>query len=265
MPGSGAALVLSATMFAAAGSLAQSPQTASQIDKPVIYQIGDYLHINAAGPRPLLQAIDALQRKYGWVIDYEDPQYTTAPENPASRPSPPHRLHSMAQTAGNASGAFSLRFQLAEQGNAVPDEAKLLTALVNAYNDSNGAAEFKLLQQAGDRFAVVGVGVRDANGNVVSQHPILDLPITLAKAQKGAAEAISLISRQVSAESKIAISVHFDPALPQSTTAMIGGQDLPARQLLLAAVGVLGSKAYWRLLYEPQNKAYELNIRQLPR
>ena len=48
------------------------------IKKPLIYQIGQMVHINAAGSRPLLQAVDALQQKYAWIVDYEDPQYLSS-------------------------------------------------------------------------------------------------------------------------------------------------------------------------------------------
>ena len=54
------------------------PQPGAAIKKPLIYQIGQIVHINATGSRPLLQAVDALQEKYGWIVNYEDPQYPAA-------------------------------------------------------------------------------------------------------------------------------------------------------------------------------------------
>jgi hypothetical protein len=257
-----AAIVLSATLFAATISLAQPPQTQSDIDKPAIYQVGEYLHINASGPRPLLQAIEGLQQKYGWAIDYEDPQYLIAQENPAARTSPPHRLNSMARTGNAAGGGFSLRFQLTGPSGAAPAQDKLLAAVVDAYNQSNGAAEFKLLPQAGGRFAVVGVGARDASGSLVSQQPILDAPITLPSAQGTVVETISSICGQLSSQNKTPIAVHIDPALSQSMPAMIAGQTLPARKILSRAVATWGNKTYWQLLYDAQIKSYELNIRR---
>lgn len=255
-----AAFFLSATLFAATISFAQAQ---SDIDKPAIYQVGEYLHINASGPRPLLQAIEGLQQKYGWAIDYEDPQYLVAAENPSARPSPPHRLNSMARTGNAAGGGFSLRFQLTGPSGAAPAEGKLLTAVVDAYNQSNGAAEFKLMPQAGTRFAVVGIGARDASGSLVSQQPIFDTPITLPSAQRTVVETISLISGQLGSENKTPIAVHIDPALSQSMPAMIAAQPLPARKILSRAVATWGNKTYWQLLYDAQSKTYELNIRQL--
>ncbi len=53
-------------------------QARSELKKPLIYQIGTTVHINAYGPRPLLQTVEALQEKYGWLVDYEDPHYAPA-------------------------------------------------------------------------------------------------------------------------------------------------------------------------------------------
>ncbi len=240
-----------------------TPQSSPELARPAIYVVGDYLHINANGPRPLLQAINSLQQMYGWAIDYEEPQYINASFESAPRQFPPHRLRSMAQTGNHAGGGFSLQFNIAEYGNAPPDQTKLLTAVVNAYNESNGAAEFKLLNEAGSRFTIVGAGVRDTNGELVIQPAVLDQLITIPKSQRSVAETISLICNRVSMQSKVTISIHLDPALSPSTAAAIGGQSMPAREMLSEAVTALGSKAHWRLLYEDHSRTYTLNISQL--
>ena len=255
------ALVLSATLFAATSSLAQ--QQTSQIDKPAIYQIGEYLHINASGPRSLLQAVEAVQQKFGWAVDYEDPQYIVAPENPAARPSPPHRLRSMAQT-GNANGGFSLQFQLGANPNAAPDEQKLLAALVDAFNQSSSSAQFKLLPQKNGGFAIVGVEAQGANGQMVAQQPLLDLPITLSRRQRSAADAIAAIARELSQQSKLPVSTHLADNVSGSASAVIGGNAAPARELLAQALAALGGQAYWQLLYNADSKSYELNIKLAP-
>ena len=260
--GSAGVLVRCAAALIATTSLCQAPRQTSEIKKPLIYQIGQYLHINASGPRPLLQAVEAVQGKYGWVLDYEDPEYTTAPGGAASRPSPPHHLHSYAAGA-DAGDGFSLQFNVGADPNIPPDQQKFLTALVDAYNQSAGTAQFKLLKQQHNSFAIVGVAVQGANEQMIAQQPVLDLPITLVRASRNTADAIAAICHQVSRQSKLPISIHLAANASPSATAVIGGSAVPARELLSQALATMGDKAYWQLLYDGQNKSYDLDIKEL--
>lgn len=252
-----AAFAAIAMLFAASSSLAQ---TASHIKKPVIYQVGEYLHINAGGTRPLLQAVEAVQEKYGWAVDYEDPQYPQAPDNPTNRISPPHRLHSYA-TNGDANDSFSLQYKLGANPNSPPGEAKLLWALVDAFNQNASTAQFKLLQQENNRFAVVGVEVRGANEQMVAQQPLLDLPIALMPERRSAADAIAAICRELSQDSKLPVAPHVSANL--SGTVVLGGSAQPARELLFQVLAATASEAYWQLLYDAQGESYELNIKAI--
>jgi hypothetical protein len=240
-------------------SFAQAPQqTNPALKKPLIYQIGQVVHLNAGGPRPLLQAIDALQQKYGWVVDYEDPQYSAAVAGAANRPSPPNRRR--ANMVGNSENAFSVQFNVGPTPDSRPDEATVLTTVIDAYNQSGGAAEFKLLREHDAGFAVVGVGVRDINNEIASQQPVLDSPISLASERRSAGETIALICRKVSQASRVPISVNPAENLDGNAGVVVGGSSVPARTLLSRALLSRGEKLYWRLIYDAGGKNYVLSI-----
>jgi len=70
-------------------SPAAAPREAYLKDATISETAGT-VRINADSPRPLEQVLDALQRKYGWVVNYEDPQYVATAdyiENAGSDPS----------------------------------------------------------------------------------------------------------------------------------------------------------------------------------
>ena len=185
--------------------LAYAAQESSpELKKPTIFEIGEYVHINASGERPLLQAIDALQSKYGWTVDYEDPQYLSAPGINLSRPSPPNRRH--ANSSGRSENGFSVQIKIGPASNLSPDVASVLSTVVTAYNQSNGAGEFKLLKESAGRFSVVGIGARNSEGQIQSQQPILDLPISVAKKERNEGETIAVICQALTEQSKIPVS-----------------------------------------------------------
>lgn len=241
-------------------ALSQAPrQTAPEIRKPLIYQVGDDLHINAGGPRPLLQSLDWLQQQYGWVVNYEDPEFSVAPDSQAAASSTNRRR---AYAAGADAGGFSVQFNVGAEGSRPPNEEKLLRALVDAYNDSGGSAQFELLKQD-DGFAVVGVAVRDASEQYVQQQPILGLSVTLESQKSPAADALALICRQLAEQSRVPVSLQLDEEF-RAGAVKVGGAPAPARTMLARVMASLPAKLCWRLLYDANTKAYELKVTRAP-
>ena len=162
--------------------------------KPLIYQIGQTVHINADGPRPLLQAIDALQEKYGWTVDYEDPQYPPAIGGLTPPATGPVRRHPNGRNNGSA--GFSVEFNVTADSR--PDERAVLALIVDANNQSNDGGQFELRKDTDDGFMVVGEGALTPQGETSSQRPILDSLISLKAERRSARETIALICEKVS-------------------------------------------------------------------
>ncbi len=163
--------LLSARVFS------EATRATSHIKKPLIYQIGSVVHINAEGELPLLRALDALQEKYGWIVDYEDPIY--AAEMTTNAPNLPSRRHAMERNFMRQ--GFSVEFTVAPTPESPPDENSVLTTVVNAYNESNTAAQFELRNESDHqsdnenskppepRFDVVGISGGEGSGQTQGQ------------------------------------------------------------------------------------------------
>jgi hypothetical protein len=248
------------TILLPSRSFSQAERATSQIKKPLIYQFGNVVHINADGPRPLLRALDALQEKYGWTVDYEDPQYPAE----SSLPVNPRRRH---PNAGSFRGeSFSVEFKTGPTPDSRPDENSVLTTVVDAYNEGNAVAQFELRQNDNNkdknkdqRFDVVGIGVLDQD-TTRSQQPMLDLPITLAKEKRTTGQTIVLICQKLNEISKIPVTANADAGNVRGATVAVGGVGEPARVLLSRTLAAMGGRLSWRLLYDPSGKSYEFSV-----
>jgi hypothetical protein len=246
----------------------------SHIKKPLIYQFGNVVHINADGERPLLRALDALQEKYGWIVDYEDPTY--AADTTTNAPDLPSRRHAMERDFMRQ--GFSVEFTVGPTPESPPDENAVLTTVVNASNESNAVAQFELRSESDRlsdnenakpqerRFEVVGISGGEGSGPTQGPQPILSLPITLAKEPRSARRTIALICEQVSERSKIPVSVGtIDGNVAGRKQVAVGGTDVPARALLTGTVASMGDRVSWRMLYDASGRNYVLNLSGLSR
>lgn len=250
-----------------AAGFSQAAHATSQIKKPLIYQIGNVVHINADGRQPLLRALDALQEKYGWIVDYEDPQYPADADEATNAPSLPSRRHPNARNSRWE--GFSVEFTVGPTPDSVPDEKSVLKTVVNAYNEGNAIAQFELRnlengRQQEWRFDVIGISAPDHQDETQSQQPVLDLPITLAKEPRTAEQTLALICQHVSKQSKIPVTVGtIDGTVGGLREVAIGGVEVPARTLLSRTLASMGGHPSWRLLYDSNSKSYELSVSDL--
>jgi hypothetical protein len=253
-----AAIVAVAAIVLPASSVSQAAHTTSQIKKPLIYQAGNVVHIHAEGPRPLLRALDALQDKYGWVVDYEDPQYPADLDLDRNEPSLPRRRH---PNGRDLRGSFTVEFNSGPASDSPPDEHSILKIVVDSYNQGDADGQFELREEQDGRFDVVGIGVRDKQGELSSRQPILDLLITVKTKQRSADETIALICQKVGQQSKIPVTPSgvADDVSGNGTVA-VGGMRVPARTLLSRTLATTVEHLSWRLLYGVDGKSCELSL-----
>jgi hypothetical protein len=201
----------------------------------------------ANSPRPLEQVLDALQRKYGWIVNYEDPQYVATADYVEKPDAEQSRIP--------AGRSFSVEFPT---GAA---EEKVLRLVVDAYNKSNNPGHFEVRQLAGGNFDVVGTQAHDEKGKMLVQQIPLDISVTLPSEERSINETVGRICEEVTKQ------LHFDFNLgisPRSfllrTTAKIGGSNKSARDFLTESLTATHQKLYWRLLFDPNSKTYLLNL-----
>jgi hypothetical protein len=241
------AIVLS-VMVAFQGFSQTRQDSGSYLKQAAISESAGIVQITANSPRPLLQILDALQQKYGWVVDYEDPQYVSQMDLIDA----PGGSHSRLP----GGGSFSVEFPA-----GAPQEEKILHLVVESYNRSKNPGRFELRRGAQGVFYVVGIAAHDEKDAISSQQVLFDLPITVAAGEKPITATLDLICEEVTAQSHIAVSIGVSPrALLDHAPAKVGGTKVEARDLLLQGLMATRHTLYWRLLFDPNSKGYFLDI-----
>jgi hypothetical protein len=249
---------LSALAFSS--SFSQTLNEGKYLNQAAISQTGETVHLSANDPRPLAQALDALQKKYGWLVNYEDPQYVSKLDLVEVTNPPQHRnAHSDVKVPYPAGGAFSLDFPNGVAPNSPPDEQAALQLLVDTYNRSNNPGRFELRKTAEQKFDIVGSSAHDVKGNISQQTILLDLPITLADQQRSAFKTLEQICLQVTERRHIKVAVGVFPMSLRTTMVKVGAAKLPARTVLSATLAATGRKLVWRMFFDPDSKSYFLS------
>jgi len=221
--------------------------SASYAKDAAITETGGAVRITANSPRPLEQMLDALQRKYGWIVNYEDPQYESAVDvvNAADE-----------KFKVPAGGNFTFEFS-----GAAPDEEKTLQHLVDAYNKSKNPGHFELRRTEDSVFNVVGIAAHKDNGDLVQQKAPFDRPLTLPSQEQTIDETVTHICAELSkrGHSKVVLAISPRKLLSQNRV-VVGGNQVAARELLAKSLLVVHGKIYWRLLFDPTSKSYYLDL-----
>jgi hypothetical protein len=244
------------TLFASQlqSQTAASKDSETFLKKATVSESDGAVHIEARSPRPLLQILDALRQKYGWVVSYEDPQYTAAAdlsEPPAA--TTPGEMPALQLPKG---GSFSVQFPA-----KAPEEDKTLRAIVDSYNQSKLSGHFELRKGAQGNFYVLGTGARDDKGGIANQSPVLDVPVTIAAEDRTYTDTITMICQQTSTQSHAEIIMGIYPRnIFDYTNVKIGGNKLQAREMLLQTLQASKKNLYWELIYNPNSKGFFLNI-----
>jgi len=246
-------------VLAFSGGFSQTAGENNYVSRAQISHAGETVHLSANDPRPLAQALDALQREYGWLVNYEDPRYVSKLDLVEVTNPPQHRsADSGSQVHYPGGGAFNLDFPNGIPPNSPPDEQATLQLLVDAYNRSNNPGRFDLRKTAEQRFDVVGTSAHDAMGHISRQEVFFDLPVTLVDRQRSAFQTIELICAQITERTHTKVTLGVFPMSLQTTMVKVGGAKVPARTLLSRALATTGRKFVWRLLFDPDSKKYFL-------
>jgi hypothetical protein len=226
--------------------------------------------IDINDPRPLLAALEILEKRHGLAISYEDPVYSASSDisdtaiNPTSGKI--FRIHIP------RGGAFHFQYPV-ENGKPQEDTQTLLRRMLFEYANV-GNPTFDLQEHVFERgtrwhfpenlrlseWHVVPVKVRNKNGQFVSQPPLLDNIVSVVQQRGTYARPLGDICQQLTVLSGREIIIGNVPlnylanAQYQTDFGVTNGQ---AREAL---ADLLGPSMVWGLLYEPEDDRYVLNI-----
>jgi hypothetical protein len=228
------------------------PAKSSYLKQAEIHESAGSIQIVANSPRPLAQMADALRQKYGWMIEYEDPQFVSPSDLVVIEGPPKQTLP--------AGGDFKIEFA----SNGVQAE-KVLQSAVDSYNQSANPGRFELRKVEGDTFVLVGVQAHDAGGKITAQQVLLDAQIAISNEKRTASDALNLICEKLSESRHIPVSLGITPRkILDRAEVSVGGSQASARALLSQALLATQRRLYWALIFDPDAKRYLLNVFLIP-
>ncbi|MGH9498508.1 MAG: hypothetical protein ACRD3L_05150 [Terriglobales bacterium] len=196
------------------------------------------------------------------MIDYEDPPYGSYDliddTDPGWR-----RAHPDAKGVTRvAGGLFTTTFTVgSDMSSGSLGEEQALEKMIADYNASGNPGRFTLKREGADRFAVVGIGIRDSSGNDEAVAPVLDTRISLPLQERDVVQAMKLISQAVSEKSSYRVEPGNAPTnLAIQTKVKVGGSNLNARELLAQVAAATRLRTIWLLLYDADNGCFFMNM-----
>jgi hypothetical protein len=233
-----------------------------------VQHLTDSITITANDARPLAQALTAVSEEFAWIIDFEDPPYytkydlvdDTAPEWKAAHPD----TKGVTVIAGDT---FQTQFPKTSEGSiSTTEERRILDKVVSDYNQSPNPGRFVVRDEGEGRFAVVGTHVKNKEGQHQAVSSILDTQISIQEETRDAYTTIETILNALSASSQVKVVPFTMPqrALAESQVT-VGGQNVPARILLLQTLSAAKLKFAWRLYYDNDVRMYGFNLTPLLR
>lgn len=241
------------------------PQSRAQFMREgVVIRNGDTATVKANDPRPLAQAIEAVSEEYGWVVDYEDPLYSDSevvdaadPKWRASHPDAP-------MVKGIAGGAFESAFDARSALSSTAGEEAALQKIVSEYNRSGNPGKFIVRDEGAEPLNPEIPGLRKSvvpRYSIVGVSGILDTPVSIPIEKRSAQATIDLIARELSTKNNVKVfgGASANNILIRSQVT-VGGENVPARNLLIQTLNATQRPQIWRFLCDPGANICVVNI-----
>jgi hypothetical protein len=280
--------VICVTLLVISQAFSQSkPEGASYLKEAQVSETEGTVHVVANSPRPLQQVLDALYRKYGWPVDYEDPRFTSQLDLVDVADPVTHTPHAQTLPAG---GKFTVDFPAVSLAPPAPapsqapadstksapappvsappvsaEEEKTVRLVVDAYNKSDNSGHFEVRKNGQGNLAVIGIAARDAKGQISPQKPVLDTPLTVARRQRTATGTIELLCKKLTAlrGAKVVIGVNPRNLLDHTPVTVGATKAAPARDLLWQTLTAAHCNCYLRVVFDPTSKGFYLSIHSI--
>jgi hypothetical protein len=211
-------------------------------------------HLIVTHPRPVKVAVAELEKRYGWVVTYEDPPRIFAGE-----------LENVSRAPGKVVlGLRTQRLEVAQSlpaPSANPDRITLLGAVLAADAALVGHQRFTLRSSAFG-VHVVPTAYRDVNGGWLVTNSILDAKITMPSGEQNVFQYLEGYCKALAqAIAKPVTGATMPYGLLASRKISLAANSQPASDVLIAVLQSLNTPLTWRLLCsEEPNRGYFLNI-----
>ena len=219
-------------------------------------------------PRPVAEAVWQLEKKYGWIVTYEDPIYINSNEIAdvtlqVRRDLDQYKPGEAPKVFIPKGGELSISFYLnPDTGRPVEPPETVVQRLLDANSAVGYAGKFRL--ESNRRVMhIIPTGYKDISGAVISHPSILDSIITIPAQERTGLQSLELLCDAVSLSARMKMRLGtLDRNLFGNSRNRIGVNRVKARVFLMRTLETVNLYAghSWQLFYDPTMKNYALNI-----
>jgi hypothetical protein len=211
------------------------------------------------GPRPLWMALLAVEREYGWLVDYEDPIYQEATESVVQHNLQWDTLHPGVPSRVPAGTTFSSTYPEDSQTPASTTQRQVILAkIVSDYNASANPGRFELRVAGPGRINIVGYSRHAPAGRGTP----LDSLVTIKTGTRGAVDALQELADALTKTTGIKVVVGAVPwNLLVPARVSTKAERILARSLLTDIADSANVPLMWDFLYDFDTRSYFLSLR----
>jgi len=222
---------------------------------------GHRIELSAQGSTPLATVSADLEKRFGWVITYEDPVYEHS--------SDVEQVTNLSRRSNDSSGrpilsprpgAFAVDIELAPGRTTPANPLECVRRIVEAYNVSGNPGRFRVAQTDG-MLHVLPIASNGVDGQIIRRRSILETPISITPGPHNAAAFLKEVVTAVESSNGVKIAIMSAPA-NLFATAMVQPDVTSglALNMLARELHQLDASLSWRLMYSPTDHNYMLTI-----
>ncbi len=235
-------------------------------------QVAGTEHLSVNNGRPVAEAAWELEKRYGWVITYEDPIYVNGSEiNDVTlqvrRDLDKYKPGQAPKVLVPKGGSLAITFKLTSDDNTPVRPESVVQKLLEVNGAAGNGGIFRL-EVSGPIVHVIPTAYKNITGTLVPLQPVLDSLISIPAEERTGMQSLKALCAAVSevTQTKVVVGT-VDRNLFAGHSYQLGAKDEKARDFLVRLLGnvrVAGrlddTDLSWRLLFDPTEKFYALNI-----
>ncbi len=218
--------------------------------------------------RPVAKAILMLEDKYGWVVTYEDPRYVHDSEITdialkVRKDLDKYKPGEVPPVLVPRGGALEFTYEVVPNTKLPPDLAMVVQKLLDAQAARSNGGRFRL-ESSGKIMHVIPTAIKNSKGVLVPQQSVLETIISLPTEERTVYDKLKSICAAIRHATRIPVVLGTIPeGWFRRERDKQGAARQKARDVLVNTFATMdyGTNLSWRLLYDPGDKIYVLNIR----
>jgi hypothetical protein len=206
--------------------------------------------IDVDDPRPLAAAAEILERRYGWVITYEDPPYVYPADIADVTAQVRRDLASNPRVLVPNGGPFRFTYGVPAVTSAAEASA-ILKGLLEEYHRSGHPGVFRLVQ-TGTTFHVVPSEAKNVQGISQATSSLLDMPISIHSGGRTDLQMLEAVVQALGRATGAKIWLGSAPLnLLMQTHDYASVTNAPARTVLMRMLEGTGQNLSWQVFCSP--------------